>query len=123
MSEEVANALEDGMPLVALESSVIAQGLPRPVNLEAALHVEEAVRTAGAVPATLAVLDGRISVGLGRTQLERLARQQGISKAGARDLAWAVSTGASMATTVGSSIAISAAAGIHVLATGGVGGA
>lgn len=118
----VKDAIQQGHPVVALESSVIAQGLPRPQNLEAALAIEGAVRDAGAVPATVAILDGWIRVGLLPADLERLATEGGIEKAGTRDIGWAVTTGATMATTVASSMVIAHAAGIQVLATGGIGG-
>ncbi len=107
---------------MALESSVISQGLPRPRNFEAALSIEEAVRRAGAVPATFAVVDGVVRVGLDRSLLERMAYGDDIEKAGARDLSRAIATRATMATTVGSSLIIAARAGISVLATGGIGG-
>jgi pseudouridine-5'-phosphate glycosidase len=122
LSTEVEQALHTGAPLVALESSVIAQGLPRPTNFAAALQMEAAVREGGAIPATLAVVDGSVYVGLDRDQIERLAFSDGIEKAGLRDLGWALATGATMATTVGSSLGIAHRVGIRVMATGGIGG-
>ena len=122
LSHEVESALADGRPVVALESSVISQGLPRPKNLAAAIACEQAVRDAGAVPATIAVVDGLVRVGLDRPDLDRLAGEDGIGKAGARDLGWAVTTGATLATTVGATITIAHAVNIAVMATGGVGG-
>jgi pseudouridylate synthase len=122
LSREVDEAIAGRRPVVALESSVIAQGLPRPVNFEAALQVEAVVREAGATPATVAAVDGKIRAGLTRDEIERLAFTDGIEKAGARDLGRAVATGATMATTVGASLVIGWAAGIRVLATGGIGG-
>jgi pseudouridine-5'-phosphate glycosidase len=122
IAPEVEVALQDHDPIVALESSVIAQGLPQPANCEAAYTAEQSVRAAGAVPATLAIIDGRIHVGLDDAAFERLAASEGVEKAGARDLARGIASGATMATTVGASLAIARAVGIHVLATGGIGG-
>jgi pseudouridine-5'-phosphate glycosidase len=121
-SGEVQQALADGKPVLALESSVISQGLPRPRNLEAALSCEEAARRLGVVPATTAVIDGTIRVGLTEAELERMANSNGIGKAGSRDLAAAAASGQTMATTVGASITLARLAGIEVMATGGIGG-
>src|SRR5439155_20233308 len=96
----VASALRDGRPVVALESTLIAHGLPWPHNLETARAAEAAVRDAGAVPATIAVLDGRPVVGLTDAEVERLARAEGVLKASRRDLATAVAGGRTAATTV-----------------------
>src|SRR6056297_311547 len=93
LSAEVGDALDRGRPVVALESTLIAQGLPRPSNLQTARRAEQVVREAGAVPATIAVLGGQVRVGLGDEQLERLAGLDGVLKAGRRDLAPAVSSG------------------------------
>jgi pseudouridine-5'-phosphate glycosidase len=109
-------------PLVALESSVLAQGLPYPHNLEAAERCQAAVREEGAVPATLAVIDGELWVGLDQAQLERLATGQGLMKVGSRDLPLAVARRATGGTTVSATCELAAAAGIHVFATGGLGG-
>ncbi|MFE4963949.1 pseudouridine-5'-phosphate glycosidase [Streptomyces sp. NPDC056660] len=122
MSEEVREALGAGRAVVALESTIIAHGLPRPRNLQVALELEEAVRHEGAVPATIAVLDGRPHVGLAKDQLERVANEDGIRKLGQRDLPLAVATGASGATTVSATAQLAALAGIRVFATGGLGG-
>ncbi|MER7937299.1 MULTISPECIES: pseudouridine-5'-phosphate glycosidase [unclassified Streptomyces] len=122
MSEEVREALGAGRAVVALESTIIAHGLPRPRNLQVALELEEAVRHAGAVPATIAVLDGRPHVGLAKDQLERVANEDGIRKLGHRDLPLAVAAGASGATTVSATAQLAALAGIRVFATGGLGG-
>ncbi len=100
LSEEVATALAEGRPLVALESTVIAHGLPRPTNVEIALAMEAAVRTEGAVPATIAVLDGRIVVGLGADEIARLGSASDVLKASRRDLAPALASHATAATTV-----------------------
>jgi pseudouridylate synthase len=122
LSVEVANALKAGKPIIALESTIISHGLPRPSNLEVALECERIVRDAGAVPATIALLDGKILVGLERSELEAIANRDDISKASIRDLAIIVAQGKSAATTVAATAHIAALAGIHVFATGGLGG-
>ncbi len=122
LSAEVANALKAGKPIVALESTIISHGLPRPSNLEVALECERIVRDAGAVPATIALLDGKILVGLERAELEAIANRDDISKASIRDLAIIVAQGKSAATTVAATAHIAALAGIHIFATGGLGG-
>ncbi|MFE4702763.1 pseudouridine-5'-phosphate glycosidase [Streptomyces sp. NPDC056738] len=121
-SEEVREALDADRPVVALESTIIAHGLPRPRNLQVALELEEVVRAEGAVPATIAVLDGRPHVGLDKGQLERVANEDGIRKLGHRDLPLAVASGASGATTVSATALLAARAGVRVFATGGLGG-
>ncbi|GAA1907397.1 pseudouridine-5'-phosphate glycosidase [Streptomyces durmitorensis] len=122
VSDEVQAAVADRRPVVALESTIIAHGLPRPRNLQVAGELEEAVRAEGAVPATIAVLDGRPHVGLDKEQLERVANEDGIRKLGHRDLALAVAAGASGATTVSATALLAARAGVRVFATGGLGG-
>ena len=122
LSAEVANALKAGKPIVALESTIISHGLPRPSNLEVALECERIVRDAGAVPATIALLDGKILIGLERAELEAIANRDDISKASIRDLAIIVAQGKSAATTVAATAHIAALAGIHIFATGGLGG-
>jgi len=122
VSEEVREALAANRPVVALESTIIAHGLPRPRNLEVALELEAAVRREGAVPATIAVLDGRPRVGLDEKQLERIASGDGIRKLGHRDLPLAVAAGADGATTVSATALLAALAGVRVFATGGLGG-
>jgi len=122
LSAEVADALKAGKPIVALESTIISHGLPRPSNLEVALECERIVRDAGAVPATIALLDGKILVGLERAELEAIANRDDISKASIRDLAIIVAQGKSAATTVAATAHIAALAGIHIFATGGLGG-
>ncbi len=123
VSEEVRAALEDGRAVVALESSLIAQGLPPPHNLETALAAERAVRDAGAVPATTALDGGRLVVGAGRALLERLADPaRAVVKAGSRDLGPLLATGALASTTVSATMRAAHAAGITVFATGGIGG-
>ncbi|MEU3735637.1 MULTISPECIES: pseudouridine-5'-phosphate glycosidase [unclassified Streptomyces] len=122
VSDEVQAAVADRRPVVALESTIIAHGLPRPRNLQVARELEEVVRAEGAVPATIAVLDGRPHVGLDKQQLERVANEDGIRKLGHRDLALAVAAGASGATTVSATALLAARAGVRVFATGGLGG-
>ncbi|OEJ27402.1 pseudouridine-5-phosphate glycosidase [Streptomyces agglomeratus] len=122
MSGEVREALEQRRPVVALESTIIAHGLPRPRNLRVAEELEEVVRTTGAVPATIAVLDGRAHVGLDKAQLERVANDDSVRKLGHRDLAPALAAGASGATTVSATAFLAARAGLRVFATGGLGG-
>ncbi|MDO0928220.1 pseudouridine-5'-phosphate glycosidase [Streptomyces sp. TG1A-8] len=122
VSEEVREAIGARRPVVALESTIIAHGLPRPRNLRVALELEDAVRREGAVPATVAVLDGRPRVGLDEDQLERIAGGDGIRKLGHRDLPPAVAVGASGATTVSATAQLAALAGVRVFATGGLGG-
>ncbi|MEU5078714.1 MULTISPECIES: pseudouridine-5'-phosphate glycosidase [Streptomyces] len=121
VSEEVRKAIGARRPVVALESTIIAHGLPRPRNLEVALELEEAVRREGAVPATVAVLDGRPRVGLDQEEVERIANED-IRKLGHRDLPLAVAAGVSGATTVSATARLAALAGIRVFATGGLGG-
>ena len=122
LSAEVSAAIKAGKPIVALESTIISHGLPRPSNLEVALECERIVRDAGAVPATIALLDGKILVGLEPSELEAIANRDDISKASIRDLAIIVAQGKSAATTVAATAHIAAMAGIHVFATGGLGG-
>ncbi|MCG8971082.1 pseudouridine-5'-phosphate glycosidase [Streptomyces sp. CL12-4] len=122
VSEEVREAIDAHRPVVALESTIIAHGLPRPRNLLVARELEEAVRQEGGVPATIAVLDGRPHVGLDKEQLERVANEAGVRKLGHRDLPLALATGASGATTVSATALLAARAGVRVFATGGLGG-
>ncbi|MSV55705.1 MAG: pseudouridine-5-phosphate glycosidase [Actinobacteria bacterium] len=121
-SPEVAAALAEGRPIVALESTIISHGLPRPQNLEVAREVEDIVRDHGAVPATIAVLDGVVHVGLTDDQLKEIANRDDIAKASSRDLAIISATGKSAATTVAATAHLAALAGIRVFATGGLGG-
>ncbi|GGY45379.1 pseudouridine-5'-phosphate glycosidase [Streptomyces xanthochromogenes] len=121
MSEEVRTALDEGRPVVALESTIISHGLPRPRNLRVARELEQLVRDGGAVPATIAVLDGRPLIGLDKAQLERVANEE-LRKLGHRDLPMALATGASGATTVSATAFLAARAGLRVFATGGLGG-
>ena len=121
-SPEVAQAIKAGKPIVALESTIISHGLPRPSNLEVARQCEEIVREGGAVPATIALLDGKILIGLEAQELEAIANRDDIAKASIRDLAIIISQNKSAATTVAATAHIAAVAGIKVFATGGLGG-
>jgi pseudouridine-5'-phosphate glycosidase len=121
-SRAVREARRHRRPLVALESSVLAQGLPWPHNLEAARRCEAAIRDEGAVPATTAVLDGVLRVGLEAAELERLASGEGLIKVGSRDLSIAIAQRLTGGTTVSATCELAASAGIAVFSTGGVGG-
>lgn len=121
-SSEVGQALREGRAVVALESTVIAHGLPRPLNVEVATSMEAAVRERGAVPATIAILDGKIRVGLSGEELERVGTSQDIHKASLRDLPILLARRENGATTVSSTAHLAHLAGIKVFATGGIGG-
>ena len=122
IAPEVANALREQQPVVALESTVIAHGLPRPQNLQTAQLLESVVREGGAVPATIGILGGRLSAGLNDDQIQLLADGNNIRKISTRDIPLAVANGWNGATTVASTIWIAHRAGIKVFATGGIGG-
>ena len=122
VSEPVASGLAASAPVVALESTLVAHGLPYPLNLETAREMMGAIQREGAVPALIAVLDGRIRIGLDATELERIARDDRIVKASSRDVPVLVATGASGATTVAGTMLCARLAGIEVFATGGIGG-
>jgi pseudouridine-5'-phosphate glycosidase len=122
IAPEVAEALASGGPVVALESTLIAHGLPRGRNLEVARELEGVVRAEGAVPATIAIVAGMAHIGLDDAALEELALGGGFAKAGLRDLAPVMARGESAATTVASTSHLAARAGIHLFATGGLGG-
>jgi len=119
---EVAAALAAGSPVVALESTIISHGLPRPANLDIAREIEQAVRDAGAVPATVAVVAGRPTIGLDDAALREIASSDDVVKVSVRDLATIVARGGSGATTVASTAHLAARAGIALFATGGLGG-
>ncbi len=119
---EINDAIRNGMPVVALESTVIAHGLPFPQNLETALKLESIISENGAVPATIAMFDGDFYVGLGKDQIERLATDKNIRKISRRDLPIAVAKRLTCATTVATTAFIAHRAGIKVFATGGIGG-
>ena len=122
INPEITSALAANRAVVALESTVIAHGLPRPRNLETAQQVEQIVRAEGATPATIAVLSGKLCVGLDQEQMQRIATGDDIKKLSTRDLAIAVARGWNGATTVASTMWIAHRAGIRVFATGGIGG-
>lgn len=122
VASDVAAAIKAQQPVVALESTVIAHGLPRPINFETALRLENIVRESGAVPATIAIIDGELSVGLNEQTLRFLAEDNDIKKVSARDIPIAVARGWSGATTVAATSWIAHRAGIKVFATGGIGG-
>jgi Uncharacterized enzyme involved in pigment biosynthesis len=121
-SKEVAAARKEGRPLVALESTIITHGMPYPGNLEMARSVEEIIRRAGAVPATIAVIRGVLHIGLEPQELEDLAEARDVMKLSRADLAFAVALGRTGATTVAATMIAAALAGIRVFATGGIGG-
>ena len=119
---EVAEALAAGRPVVALESTIVSHGLPRPDNLRIAREIEQAVRRGGAVPATIAVVEGRARIGLDDDALTRVATRDDVVKVSTRDLAVLVARGGTGATTVAATSHLAALAGIGIFATGGLGG-
>jgi pseudouridine-5'-phosphate glycosidase len=121
-TREVSEALDAGRPVVALESTIISHGLPRPENLEIARAIEEIVREEGAVPATIAVVEGMVRIGLDREGLETIATGDDVVKCSARDLAVVMARRATGATTVAATATLAVRAGISVFATGGIGG-
>ena len=121
-SAEVAKALSEGAPIVALESTIITHGMPYPQNLEVARQVEADVRAAGAVPATMAVLNGTLRAGLDDSELEALAKAKGVAKLSRADIAACIAMGGTGATTVAATMIAARLAGVHVFATGGIGG-
>lgn len=121
-SQEVARARADNAPIVALETTIISHGLPRPTNLNVALEVEEIIRRTGATPASIAIIDGTIHVGLERQELERIANDENVVKSSIRDLPIVTSKKLCAATTVAATSHIAHAAGISIFATGGLGG-
>ena len=122
ISAEVALAISEGSPLVALESTIISHGMPWPQNVETALAVEQIVRDAGAIPATIAILEGKLCVGLNDRQLEMLGKSTGVWKVSLRDMPFVLSQGLVGATTVAATMRIASMAGIKIFATGGTGG-
>ena len=123
ISPEVKAALDEGRPVVALESTIISHGMPYPKNVETALLVEQTIRDNGAVPATIAVIGGRLKAGLSHEEIEYLGKTgRGVAKASRRDLPALVARGADGATTVTTTMIIAHMAGINVFATGGIGG-
>jgi pseudouridine-5'-phosphate glycosidase len=123
IAPEVQTALAQGQAVVALESTIISHGMPYPQNVETALRVEAEVRAYGAVPATVAIVQGRLQAGLSAAQIERLGRAgHAVTKVSRRDMGFVVAAGADGATTVAATMRIAALAGIRVFATGGIGG-
>jgi pseudouridine-5'-phosphate glycosidase len=120
-TREVSNALDDGRPVVALESTLIAHGLPRPENVDIARQIEQVVRDEGAIPATIAVVEGMVRIGLDREALEEIAEND-VAKCSARDLPVVMARRATGATTVAATATLAVRAGIGVFATGGLGG-
>ncbi|WP_093189584.1 pseudouridine-5'-phosphate glycosidase [Pseudovibrio sp. Tun.PSC04-5.I4] len=121
-SKEVADALSNGSPIVALESTIITHGMPYPQNVETAREVEQIIRDGGAVPATIAVLDGELHVGLEDSTLIKLANAKDVMKCSRADLSFAMALGKNGSTTVAATMMAAHAAGIRVFATGGIGG-
>jgi pseudouridine-5'-phosphate glycosidase len=119
---EIQEALDTGKPVVALESTIISHGMEYPLNVECARRCEEIIREEGAIPATIAIIKGRIKVGLSYEELEYFGTEKGIRKVSRRDLAMVVANGKDGATTVAATMIISEMAGISIFATGGIGG-
>lgn len=122
ISQEVAYALANNLPVVALESTIISHGMPYPQNVEIALKVEEVVRANGALPATIAIIEGDVVVGLNENEIEELGQRKGVIKVSRRDLAYVAATKKWGATTVAATMVIAAKVGIKVFVTGGIGG-
>ncbi len=123
VSQEVREALESGRPVVALESTIISHGMPYPKNVETALNVEKIVRESGAVPATIAIIEGRLVVGCSKEEIERLGKKGlEVTKVSRRDIPFVVAKKADGATTVAATMYIAHLAGVDVFATGGIGG-
>jgi pseudouridylate synthase len=121
-SKEVQEAKEQGKPIVALESTIISHGMPYPQNVQTAREVEQIVRDNGAVPATIAIIDGKIKIGLSDEELEMFGNSSGVAKASRRDLAYLLATKKLGATTVAATMICAELAGIHIFVTGGIGG-
>lgn len=122
VADDVADALADGRAVVALESTIISHGLPRPENLRVATEVEDIVRSRGAVPATIAILDGRVHIGLSESALDQVANRDDVVKVSVRDIATLIGRGGCGATTVAATSHLAHLVGIRVFATGGLGG-
>lgn len=122
LSEEVKKAKEQGQPIVALESTIISHGMPYPQNVQTAREVEQIIRDNGAVPATIAIVDGKIKIGLSDEELEMFGKSSGVAKASRRDLAYLLATKKLGATTVAATMICAALADIHIFVTGGIGG-
>ena len=122
INPEVKKAIEEGKPVVALESTIISHGMPYPRNVETALNVEKIIRDNGAIPATMAILKGKLKVGLTPDEIEYLGKSPNVIKTSRRDIPFVISKGADGATTVATTMIMAALAGIKVFATGGIGG-
>ena len=122
ITPEIKTALEEGKPVVALESTILSHGMPYPQNLEFAAEVEKIIRAEGAVPATMAIIDGRMKVGLPAGELELMCKGEGVVKVSRRDLPIILAEGGTGATTVASTMILASLAGIKFFATGGIGG-
>ena len=122
ITPEVSSALKDGRPVVALESTILSHGMPYPENLAFAAEIEKIIRAEGAVPATIAIIDGVLKVGLSQSELELMCRGENVAKVSRRDLPVMCALGRTGATTVASTMIIASLAGIRVFATGGIGG-
>ena len=123
LSEEVLAAKEQGKPIVALESTIISHGMPYPQNVKTAREVEQIIRDNGAVPATIAIVDGKIKIGLSDEELEMFGKSSDVAKASRRDLPYLIATKKLGATTVAATMICAEAAGINIFVTGGIGGA
>jgi pseudouridine-5'-phosphate glycosidase len=121
-SNEVMEAMEQGKPIVALESTIISHGMPYPQNVKTAREVEQIIRDNGAVPATIAIIDGKIKIGLSDEELEMFGNSQGVAKASRRDLGYLIATKQLGATTVAATMICADLAGIRIFVTGGIGG-
>ena len=121
-SQEVLEAKEKGLPIVALESTIISHGMPYPQNVQTAREVEQIIRDNGAVPATIALIDGQIKIGLSDEELEMFGNAQGVAKASRRDLGYLIATKKLGATTVAATMICAELAGIELFVTGGIGG-
>ncbi|WP_174615076.1 pseudouridine-5'-phosphate glycosidase [Virgibacillus ihumii] len=122
LSEEVMEAKEHGKPVVALESTIISHGMPYPQNVQTAREVEQIIRDRGAVPATIAILDGKIKIGLSDEELDDFGKSEGVAKASRRDLPYLLATGQKGATTVAATMICAELASIRIFVTGGIGG-
>jgi pseudouridine-5'-phosphate glycosidase/pseudouridine kinase len=122
INPEVKSALAEDRPIVACETAILTHGLPQPLNIETCLHVEKIIRDNGSIPATIAILNGRIKIGLTQMELEQLGLSNNVEKASRRDLPYLISRRASAGTTVAATMLIAHRCGIRLFATGGIGG-
>lgn len=122
VAPEIQQTIDEGRPVVALESTILSHGMPYPENLEFAHNVEKIVRGEGAIPATTAIIGGKLKVGLNAEELEIMCKANGVGKVSRRDVAVYLATGKTGATTVATTMLIASLAGIRIFATGGIGG-